>query len=382
MQELVVFRDTANLTKEEKFKVLVERRSYGSPVDISGLPKTYSHLCDRLQQFYRDFLISMNDASVADFPAGDIYLGITDKANVNAVAFRGDSEHDEFIAIFAATIYHCFDDFLALFASPNFLPELGAPASETLEDSELKEYLNRTTSSGFLQVIPKDTIRLECAKLFAWLALKRIFLHEVGHIVLGHLEASSSKSGAPICEYGNAKLSDEEYSRRQFLEAHADKYSARLLAEFWNDYFEYSSKPVPQFALHPFKYLGVITAWEFRRKDSLEKPADNNVKRSHPRPDVRFHHFWLCFCEKLEMKHACTDDEFLKEFLAGDMAIQETWTRLGLSALNFEAEKQNFGWIICEVERLRAGIEQCEKAELKNCREARAKRVMQIRHQL
>jgi len=367
------------MTKAEKFKArLVELKRYGSPVNVAELQEPYQHLCNRLLRFYRDFLISLNNPKLASLPTGEIYLGITSKERVNAVAFKGDAEHDEFIAIFIGTICLCFDDFLALFASPSFLPELGAPGSENIHDSELQDYLSRTTSSGHFQIIPKDPVRLECAKLFAWLALKRVFLHEVGHIVLGHLEVPSSKDVAAISEHGVGKLSDEEYGQRQFLEAHADMYSAWVLAEFWNDYFESSAKLIPQIASQPFKYLGAITAWEFRRQDSLEKSSDNTVRRSHPRPDVRFHHFWLSFCEKLVTKRGCTDDQFVNQFVAGDLAVLEIWRRLGFQAINFEAEKENFGLILCEVQRLRAGIEQREAAELNHLREARATRVRQV----
>ena len=366
------------MSKPEKFKALVERKGFGSPLDLSGLQEPYQHLCERLQRFYRDFLISLNNPAFASLPTGDIYLGITGRETVNAVAFRGDTEHDEFIAIYFGTICLCFDDFLALFASPSFLPELGASGSESAQDSELKDYLSRTTSSGHFQIIPKDPVRLECAKLFACLALKRVFLHEVGHIVLGHLELRSSKHGAGICESGNAKLSDEECCQRQFLEAHADLYSAWVLAEFWNDYFSSSLKQFPQIALQPFKYLGAITAWEFRRRDSLEKPSDTDARRTHPRADVRFHHFWVCFFEKLETKRNNTEDQFLNQFVAGDQAVVEIWKRLGFQAINFEAEKENIELVICEVQRLSAGIEQCEKAGLKKCREDRTTRVRQF----
>jgi hypothetical protein len=366
------------MSKAEKFKTMVEQRGYGSPVDISGLQEPYQHLCDRLVRSYQDFLLSLNNPKFASFPSGDIYLGITSKERVNAVAFKRNSDSDEFIAIFIGTICHCFDDFLALFASPSFLPELGAPNLEDLQDSELKDYLTRTMSSGHFQIIPKDPVRLDCAKLFAWLALKRVFLHEVGHIVFGHLEVLSSKEGATILEHANGKLSDEECNQRQLLEAHADMYTAWVLAEFWKGYFGGSSKRIPEFALHPFKYLGVITAWEFRRQDSLETPSNDMLRRSHPRPDVRFHHFWVSFSEKLAAKHYCSGDEFVNQFVAGDLAVMEIWKRLAFPALNFETEKENFGLILCEVQKLRAGIEQCEESALNRLRSARAARVRQI----
>jgi hypothetical protein len=249
---------------------------------------------------------------------------------------------------------------------------------ENLQETELKAYMSQAASRRHFQIIPKDPVRLQCAKLFAWLALKWVFLHEVGHIVLGHLERPFSKDVAAIFEHDDSELSDEECGQMQFLEAHADMYSARVLAEFWNGYFEFFEDRIPQIASQPFKYLGVITAWEFRRQDSLEKLSGSTVRRSHPRPDVRFHHFWVCFCEKLVTKHSCTDDQFVNEFVAGDLAVVEMWKRLGFQAVNFETEKDNFDLIIGEVERLRAGVEQCEAAGLKKLREVRAARVRKI----
>lgn len=105
--------------------MLVEQEGYGSPVNVSEIQQPYQHLCDRLLKFYRDCLISLNNPKFAAFPSGEIYLGITSKEKVNAVAFKKKTDDDEFIAIFIGTICLCFDDFLALFASPSFLPELG-----------------------------------------------------------------------------------------------------------------------------------------------------------------------------------------------------------------------------------------------------------------
>lgn len=366
------------MTKAEKFKMLVEQKGYGSPIDVSSLQQPYQHLCERLLKFYRDFLIWLNDPKFASFPAGDIYLGITLKETVNAHAFKRNADPDEFIAIHTGSISLCFDDFLALFAHPSFLPEIGRPTLEKVSDLELKEYLSRTTSSGHFQIRPNDPVRLECAKLFAWLALKRVFLHEVGHIVLGHLEGLPSNGVVAISERDNGELSDGEYRQKQCLEAQADMYSAWVLAEFWDGYFNYFGNRIPQIDSQPFKYLGVITAWEFRRQNSLEMQPDNLVRRSHPRSDVRFHHFWVCFYGKLQSKPRCTDDQFINQFTAGDLAVVEIWKRLGFQAVNFDAEKDNFGSIVTEVEKLQAGIQQCETTGLKKLREARAARVRQI----
>ena len=363
------------MTKTEKFKVLVEQKGYGSPVDVSELPEPYGHICDRLLRFYQDFFVSLNNPNLASFPTGEIYLGITGTEEENAVAFREGS--DEFIAIFIATICRRFDDFVALFACPDFLPEIGNSNSESLQYNDLKSYLTRMTSSGHFQIIPKDPVRLECAKLFAWLALKRTFLHEVGHIVFGHLEDPLMDSTA-VWEHPRSELSDKECRHRQILEAHADTYSAWVLAEFWNDYFDSFQNRISQIQLQPFKYFGVITAWEFRKQDL--KTSVDAVKQTHPRPDVRFNHFWIRFSERLVLRLGCSDDDFQKQLISGCSAVTDFWKLLGISAPNFEEEKNNFDFVINEVLQLHSGIEQAEVNGLSQRRENRAKRIRQKAH--
>ena len=59
------------MSKAEKFKTLVEQQGFGASVVVSELQQPYQHLCERLLQFYRDFLIWLNDPKFAE-----LFLGV------------------------------------------------------------------------------------------------------------------------------------------------------------------------------------------------------------------------------------------------------------------------------------------------------------------
>lgn len=198
--------DQTNLRKifEEAF------RRYGPATTVPDVdPSTYS-----IPYYPQNF-----------FPG--IYCDYVDTDELNAMAcvYKGY----ELVALFAGLINFINPYYAAFLSDPLMFQEIGDPSKDRKADklnAMRIEYLNKYPTWGMapLSVCPirsRAIIRvLSCGLLF-------LHAHEVGHIVLGHLDLLTDEFGMSVYEeLPIGPLSAEESDLRKALELQADQSAA------------------------------------------------------------------------------------------------------------------------------------------------------------
>jgi len=104
---------------------------------------------------------------------------------INAFAFT--EEHLNYIGLNVGTIFLIRDSFFSLFATPDFLPNVGDKSKESNTIENFKNnYFENLTAANYNQFIPKCITRKRCADYLTDIAIKFIYFHELSHIKYCH----------------------------------------------------------------------------------------------------------------------------------------------------------------------------------------------------
>jgi hypothetical protein len=148
--------------------------------------------------------------------------------------------------------------------------------------------LKATTKAKLLTPEVKAMGRTEAVGQFVFhFMLQFIILHEIAHIVLGHLTWLDSESGiSMINEVEFAPLPDDEYANRQVLEADAD----RQAASWASGLVDYAMKSNPYWRYTTdadlFHDIGYIYGALFMFLDAIDVDKPEEF-RTHPKASIR-----------------------------------------------------------------------------------------------
>jgi hypothetical protein len=190
----------ANHPAEEAFDETF--RPYGGRV--VG-PSSYGPLAGFVEYYRRRYWFLLRGLTAAlphDKRLASTYLGVIDNRNLNAIATC--SHRFDLVGIYAGSIANLSVLYFMLLSHPEVLPHVGDVSKERAWFDDLSEcgwtgplanVMSRVKPRPDRIEFPKDPIRYVAAAQMGAMALDFLFLHEMGHLLLGHLDYLIHASG-------------------------------------------------------------------------------------------------------------------------------------------------------------------------------------------
>lgn len=162
------------------------------------------------------------------------YFDFIANRNLNAIA--SSSMSYDLVGLYSGSILNLAVLFFILLSHPEVLPELGDPSKETAWFDDLSDCEWTGTLSKVFSAIrprsdalnfPKDPARYSAAALMATIALDFLFFHEIGHLVLGHIDYLANLTGDRVfteVRTGQFLLPETSHG----LELQADEFAALI----------------------------------------------------------------------------------------------------------------------------------------------------------
>jgi hypothetical protein len=209
-----------------------------------------------------------------------VHFCYIENLKMNAFAFK--VADDGFIGVYSGTVLTVQSFFGALLSHPSFLRSIGNPDAEV-------EW------TGFkMTPQPKDPARNAYAHLLSTLAVDFLFMHEIAHLMNGHVEFDRNRRQTSVFwEFAEAQGSTEDNLTSQTLEMDADADATlqgltiafgrtsdvETLPEAWRPWFR-----TPRLAL----YTWILAAYGFFRLFFGGETAwDGLLRTSHPPHNIR-----------------------------------------------------------------------------------------------
>ncbi len=259
--------------EEKAFEVAM--RTHGQALRIQELPDTLSRgLKDQLTVFR--------------FLAPFAYCGFLANSKFNAVAMT--REGNEFVGIYYGAEVLIARYAYCLFSDPDMFTSIGNPAAEAAKPKLIEE-LRRPLGMHSLspQDIPNDPVRFLAAQHLASCAYLILFMHEVAHLELCHLQLLKDNLGfAEIQEVTAAPLSIEEALLFRTLEWDADNAALMTALKVWRNSFPSKldfSAIAPLGAAGSWFVAAQLLFWVMDFVQPLER---RGLLATHPSPDARF----------------------------------------------------------------------------------------------
>ncbi|RNA62653.1 hypothetical protein D1631_12255 [Chryseobacterium nematophagum] len=326
---------------------------------------------------FRNRLITENNNFLRDckkiisqFTNMDIYIDIIDNPEVNATAAKSKNSNTYFIALNRGTI-ELFDYYARKFcAHPDILFEFG---NSRKENNSIKIYNSIIKNSNHIieedpPVKPITEDRQKLYKLVFSQLILNILLHELGHIVNGHIDFLQ-KSGIDYMEERQEKtkkLTIIQSLDSQTLEIDADAFSAietlRVLMENFN------TKDIFKTLLPDYKL--VFKLWAFVRQVCWRIMENNYIGKdlleiSHPPTGIRHHYSRIACLDLIKGRGGVElidlfNDSFALGTAQADEAfkiISETYTIPSpLSEKPSNEHMNHGGYIFCHWDSIRESL--------------------------
>lgn len=297
--------DENTFTDEEKFEHFF--RVY---LPLSGRFEVDPRLVGYKQVFdYYKLHANNIISSIANYPEllqapPKIYLDYTGHPGMNACAAKyPDGTYA--VAINSGVIFILFDLFHRIMSDPLEFSDVGDPTMETSSDFKLSRYhfdftalLDEYKGRGleYKSPIPKDPIRKRFAKLMLDFAMDYLILHEINHILNGHVDyVGSVNDNMTLEEVEQVYFLKFSILDKQTLEMDADCLAVTKGFAHIVDRFQHPEKVNEELRLFYTDFPRLCYYWSYA-VTSLTKLMTNHSKygpdydmpgTSHPHPIIR-----------------------------------------------------------------------------------------------
>lgn len=216
---------------------------------------------------------------------------------------KKEKEGEYSININYGTLFILIDLFMRLLSHPNVLRHIG-DASKEIESDEYLDYhmtdlepiirqfvnLNKEVP----EVHPKDKTRSDAAKFFVSICFEFILLHEVAHIIMGHLDYLENKQVTDVSFSEVIKCERITKLERHTLEWDADSFAVSYFVNWWIDHHKNKKQDerIPFLFNDPylgFFHLSYAFYMAFRVFGFQFDPTKPYLEGSHPPIRIRQH---------------------------------------------------------------------------------------------
>lgn len=221
----------------------------------------------------------------------NFYWDIVPSMDINAVCFKlNNYENIGLCYGLIALVYHYYG---VLFCSDKFLPNLFSHKHKRdkqraffhqINDKELELHFNSMDllRQQFIiqdHKIPIDSVRFQHMSEYGLYSCLFVFLHEIGHVVRGHLDQNTKKQEMISLSYNNQ--ADFKHIEPIYLELDADKFSSYIYIKFFlENHHEFNLEPKVHFYHKWFPILLYFVLVDIR--------LANKLSLSHPKPAYRY----------------------------------------------------------------------------------------------
>ena len=294
--------------------------------------------------FFRSIIDSGQEGE--EFITGSIHIDYIDNSTVNAIATQ--TGRGEFIGLFLGATMYIYDAFSILATHPAVFKGIGQTKARLAKGS-IKTHLLRTDKHHFLDInSPLDRRLWILAQGATMITQFFLFGHEVGHLIYGHIRYLMSQTGSTeILEYPVAPLGANALRSRRVLEFDADRHGAIVSLNWWGRHSEQSGQDV-RFGLDTFYLWGFSLGVLFRLMDMKTTNPNQESTSTHPMPDVRFAHAFICGLEEVMKRFPNRTEEFKTEVSKASNDLRELWLELELPAESFRNWRQGLGEAVAE----------------------------------
>lgn len=322
-------------------------RKWGGVLDVSSLPNEFQ---DILKDAGHRFTSIVDVVSKTRNPLGlkkspgTIYFNyIADPVKIDALAF--ESEGHYFIGFYAGTILWLTDVFTYLLSQPDVFTQLGDPSKEIavlrqphatgLADAGgLYNNIKRREEWLWGGFGPRDKERVLYAHALSFFAKQWLFYHELGHIILGHIDLVREVYGRGVLwELAARRTSQLPVNISHVLEAIADRSATQM--SFGHLITIDKESPLTPFALASRDnglYLWSIATNVLLRLFSQDaKTLEEHQNLPHPHPVTRMVSNFAWISVKIddnlsgEEAHKCKS-----AVLQGMLDVDEVWSRFNI----------------------------------------------------
>lgn len=322
-------------------------RPHGGRLKRQRVQPELMKVLDDWLQFFRGIIKGGQEGK--EFITGDVYIDYVDNTSINAIATQVG--RDEFIGLFLGATMFVYDAFVVLATYPSVFEGIGE-TNGTYEQDRIKKYLLRPDPRRFLDIGESiDRTRWTLAQSATMTAQFFLFGHEVGHLLYGHLRYLISKTGnTDFVEYPAAPLVSDALYERRILEFDADRHGAIVSLNWWGRLSENSGQDI-RFGLNTFYLWGFSLGVLFRLMDLYTRAPQQEAALTHPMPDVRFAHAFVCGLEEVMTRFPNRVDEFKSEVGRAAKDLDDLWGSLDLPAPSFGNWRNNLGRDVAEYRR-------------------------------
>lgn len=228
-----------------------------------------------------------------DVPIPKIHIDFIDSLSFNACAFKEQDIYFIGINVGAIRTLHAFFNYLLSF--PDVLDFVGD------NTKEISPVLMKSDDFK-LFVKPKDKIREIYAKGLFVFAVRFLIIHELAHILNGHLDLKKNEQGIPFMSEVSSDSEIESdnnfYLNSQTLEYDADCYAANIcikiiIASFKSpESINTDIKPFFE-SLEEALFLWSFSSYSIFRLLGNNRKYDSKKLDKYPHPYPGFRQFWI-----------------------------------------------------------------------------------------
>lgn len=232
-----------------------------------------------------------------------VFVEYIRRDEINAYVTVLKDPYEYLIGIPYGSIPRLFGFFHTIVAHVNFMPDIGE-ANHTSKRIDFSKFLFGD-SSDFSEVFDcsKDDYRRTFANVLFYTAIEYIFLHEISHVLLGHLGYSHSlkKNVSHLCmhEGHNNGIGGISAREQRAMEIDADSNAIYLILNMYRRGISpllNSTRFDSSFGLHIdflAKCLLISSSLLIRFFPSAGAPLSTNRFQSHPHSEVRINNIYL-----------------------------------------------------------------------------------------
>jgi hypothetical protein len=320
----------------------------GGLLDLDSLDATSAAMLADVASWADSLMTTFRPEMPERWAKRPLRVGFTNATSVGAWATK--KPNTDIILITRGAVEKIYGTMTGLLSVPAFLPEIGSHADGPVPEGPLPNgfpplpLFEKVLPEGPIEVYyPEDPVRGALAQDLAVMALHFLLLHEVGHIVAGHLELLASASGeACIAEFDRSSRMSRATIPRYIIECDADAFSAHVssyvglnykLDSMWEETFDWKGVPGAHAAF--ITYATAISVL-FRIFDEQDAPIERPSPSDYPHPAVRSN-FVIGRAFGLAMGAGrLKRSDLLGLLQKSAMRVESVWASLGLPGRHFD----------------------------------------------
>jgi hypothetical protein len=328
------------LTKQSELDVKAAK--WGGVFDPSVLVESFGHLLTELVDSASVLIDGLRQHMSPKWTTRPIQVAFTKSEEVNACATKGRDA--DYILITIGAVGKIYGTLNGLLSIPGFLPEVGNSDREDTPNESLADgfpkmpLLGRDYGGNSIRFyLPADQTRVTFANQLSSMALHFLLMHEIGHILAGHLELLERQGfAAAISEFDAGTTKNATMPPRHVLESDADAFAANFGSfvdlhpetnRLWKEVFGWEAVPGKDAGF--IAHAAAISIL-FRLLTTDSYPPKSLQPSIHPHPTVRSCMVLSRSMSRAVLANRFTMDEFPRLCRASIFHVEETWAALGL----------------------------------------------------